>query len=72
MSLVFKYPTMAFAHRYCGGYVKASTGYSFTRTQRIIKNLVRDLERAKGNFDSFEKEKRHGGKVHIFPIGKPY
>lgn len=53
-----------------GGYVKASTGYSFTRTQRILKNLVRDLERAKGNFDSFEKEKKAWRKGTYIPNWK--
>lgn len=53
-----------------GGYVKASTGYSFTRTQRILKNLVRDLERAKGNFDSFEKEKKSWRKGKYIPNWK--
>jgi len=53
-----------------GGYVKASTGYSFTRTQRILRNLVRDLERAKGNFDSFEKEKKAWRKGTYIPNWK--
>lgn len=53
-----------------GGYVKASTGYSFTRTQRILRNLVRDLERAKGNFDSFEKEKKAWQKGTYIPNWK--
>ena len=53
-----------------GGYVKASTGYSFTRTQRILKYLVRDLERAKGNFDSFEKEKKSWRKGKYIPNRK--
>ncbi|MBB6005346.1 lycopene cyclase family protein [Arcicella rosea] len=30
-----------------GGYVKASTGYSFQRTQRFLQQLVQDLEEAK-------------------------
>ena len=30
-----------------GGYVKASTGYSFQRTQRFLQQLVKDLEEAK-------------------------
>jgi lycopene beta-cyclase len=38
-----------------GGYVKASTGYSFQRTQRFLQRLVKDLEQPQnlktlGNF----------------------
>jgi lycopene beta-cyclase len=31
-----------------GGYVKASTGYSFQRSQRFLKNLVKSLENNQG------------------------
>ena len=38
-----------------GGFVKASTGYSFTRTQRFLQKLVSDLEAVGGNGKAFEQ-----------------
>lgn len=40
-----------------GGYVKASTGYSFSRTQRKLKQLVAELEQVNGDFDTFDYQK---------------